>query len=91
MSHGQKSVFVLHKRAIQTHEELEGRIYGRLMFSASILSDTQEMLCAGVDPDVISQEIDEAKELIFSVMVRCDRICKPKTDTSQNQQGKDLQ
>ncbi len=80
---GQKSVFAIHKDAIKTYEEVDGRVTGRVMFTMSILSDVQEMVKAGMHPDNIYQELNEAKELLSSVVVRCDRLSKPKTATPE--------
>lgn len=58
------SVFEKHGEDVKTYEATGGVKRGRLLFSMAILSDCQEMTGSGD----ISDEIDEAKELIVSVI-----------------------
>ena len=58
------SVFEKHGEDIKTYETVSGVQRGRLLFSMAILSDCQEM----TEASGISDEIDEAKELITSVI-----------------------
>lgn len=58
------SVFDKHADEIKTYELAGDRERGRLLFAMAILSDCQEMVGQGD----VSVEIDEAKELIASVI-----------------------
>ena len=57
------SVFVKHADEVKTYE-VAGRERGRLLFAMAILSDCQEMAGSGD----VSDEINEAKELISSII-----------------------
>lgn len=72
------SVFKEHRDEIKTYE-VAGVKQGRLLFAMAILSDCQEMLDTGADPDDVSAEINEVKELISSVIVRLQRQKKEKS------------
>lgn len=63
-----QSVFEKHRDGIKIYE-LTGIEQGRLLFAMAILSDCQEMTGEGD----ITDEINEAKELMSSVIVRLER------------------
>lgn len=66
------SVFVKHGREIALASATRGKKEGMLHFAICILSDVQELMRHHIDNDEISdkinEEINEAKELILSVM-----------------------
>lgn len=66
------SVFAKHGREIAMYEKAGGISRGRLLFAMAILSDCQEMAGEGD----LSEEIDESKELIQSVIQNLDKVSK---------------
>jgi len=60
-----KTVFEKHGEEIKMYELSAGKLKGRLMFAMAILSDVRNLLTAN---EALCREIDEAKELIGSVI-----------------------
>jgi len=58
------SVFERHGEEISLYQEITGPVNGGIIFAMAILSDAQEM----TDPSDILQEVNEAKELLASVL-----------------------
>ena len=67
MQVGYVSVLEKHGREIAMAEAM-GKKIGRLHFAVCVLSDVQEMVRFGEEPEKINEEINEAKELILSVI-----------------------
>lgn len=58
------SVFERHGEEISLYQEITGPVNGGIIFAMAILSDAQEL----TDPSDILQEVNEAKELLASVL-----------------------
>ena len=58
------SVFERHGEEIRLYQKITGPVNGGIMAAMAILSEAQEM----ADPDDILQEVNEAKEVLTSVL-----------------------